>query len=49
MDDCPLPNPLTQPLGLLVVRLLSAENAPKSDWLTESDCFVRSVSLRCGV
>ena len=41
VDDCPLANPLTQPLGLLVVRLLAASNAPRSDWFSKSDCFVR--------
>ena len=41
LPDLPLHNPLTQPLGLLVVKLLSATNVPKADWLTQTDCFVR--------
>ena len=45
LDSMPLHNPLTQPLALLVVKLLSATNLPKADWLTQTDCFVRCCAL----
>ena len=45
LDSMPLHNPLTQPLGLLVVKLLSATNVTKADWLTQTDCFVRCCTL----
>ena len=36
--------PMMQPQGLLVVRLMSAHDLPKTDWVTDTDAY-----LRCSV
>ncbi|KAK9792991.1 hypothetical protein WJX73_001056 [Symbiochloris irregularis] len=33
--------PLMQPQGILIVRLLSAHDLPKTDWVTDTDAYVR--------
>lgn len=33
--------PLMQPQGLLIVRLLSAHDLPKTDWMSDTDAYVK--------